>query len=190
MRSRPVTDSPTRRKNARSDARSAPAWQRPLGGEEQSRAVEEEGLFLCFRVADERYLLEVRHVKEVTRVQRLTMIPRAPEGIAGVIDLRGTFIPVVDVRQRLGFGETVVDPRQARIVVAAVGGRVAGLLVDALHPVVRFPASQIQPPPTLALGEGARFLAGLCARAGEAFLLIDPERLLAIPAAATEESAA
>jgi len=75
--------------------------------------------------------------------------------------------------------------------VAAVGGRVAGLLVDGLHPVVRFPISQIQPPPALTLGEGARFIAGLCARAGEAFLLIDPARLLTVSVPAqTQESAA
>jgi purine-binding chemotaxis protein CheW len=150
-----------------------------MGAENRDRPADEEGLFLCFRVAGERYLLDVRAVKEVTRVQRLTPIPRAPEGIAGVIDLRGVFIPVVDVRQRLGGGATTVDPRCSRIVVATVRGRMAGLLVDALHPVVRFPLSQIQPPPPLALAEGPGCISGLCARAGEAFLVIEVERLLA-----------
>jgi purine-binding chemotaxis protein CheW len=161
-------------------ARGEVAGPRPMGAEGHTRA-EEEGLFLCFGVAEESYLLDVRAVKEVTRVQRLTHLPRSPEGIVGVIDLRGTFIPVVDVRERLGRGGTTVDPRCSRIVVVAVGGRVAGLLVDALHPVVRFPVSRIQPPPPMALSDGADFITGLCSRAGEAFLVIAPERLLALP---------
>jgi len=163
----------------RGTARGEIASQRPMGAEDGLRPLEEEGLFLCFRVADEQYLLDVRAVKEVSRVQRLTPVPRAPVGIAGVIDLRGTFIPVVDVRQRLGGGPTTVDPRCSRIVVVVVGGRLAGLLVDGLNPVVRFRVSQIQPPPLLALPERAGCVAGLCARAGEAFLLLDVERLLA-----------
>jgi len=164
---------------ARGTARGDAAVQRPMGAQERSHPAEEEGLFLCFRVGEERYLLDVATVKEVSRVQRLTAVPRAPAGIAGVIDLRGTFIPVVDVRQRLGGGETTVDPRSSRIVVVGTGGRVAGLLVDALHPVVRYPVSQIQPPPALALPDGAGCIAGLCARAGEAFLVIDAAKLLA-----------
>jgi purine-binding chemotaxis protein CheW len=162
-------------------ARGEAAGPRPMNAEDRVCA-EEEGLFLCFRVAEERYLLDVRAVKEVTRVQRLTPVPRSPEGIVGVIDLRGTFIPVVDVRQRLGGGGTIVDPRCSRIVVVVVGGRVAGLLVDALQPVVRFPVSQIQPPPSLALSKGSDFIAGLCSRAGDAYLVIAPERLLALSA--------
>ncbi len=164
---------------ARGTARGEAVLQRPMGAEERGSPAEEEVLFLCFRVGEERYLLDVATVKEVSRVQRLTSVPRAPAGIAGVIDLRGTFIPVVDVRPRLGGGDTAVDPRSSRIVVVGVGGRVAGLLVDALHPVVRFPVAQIHPPPVLALPEGAGCISGLCARAGEAFLVIDAGRLLA-----------
>jgi hypothetical protein len=135
--------------------------------------VEEEGLFLCFRVGEERYLLDVATVKEVSRVQRLTAVPRAPAGIAGVIDLRGTFIPVVDVRLRLGGGETSVDPRRSRIVVVAWRPR-GQTARDALHPVVRFRCRR-----SSSAGPGASGWRGMHRgqrSRGQAFLVIDAAR--------------
>jgi purine-binding chemotaxis protein CheW len=140
-------------------------------------APEEIGMFLCFRVGTERYLLDVANVKEVTRAQHFTPVPHSPSGIAGVIDLRGSFVPIVNMRGRLDLPDAEPD-RLSRIVVAGARGRVAGLLVDQLYPALRVPKSEIHPPPPMARDRGNGFLTGLCARGGHVHMLIDLGRLL------------
>ncbi|MDP3937830.1 MAG: chemotaxis protein CheW, partial [Deltaproteobacteria bacterium] len=58
--------------------------------------------FLAFRVGDKRYLLEILRVKEVVRMQKMTAMPNSPPAIAGVVDLRGGFIPILDMRWHTG----------------------------------------------------------------------------------------
>jgi purine-binding chemotaxis protein CheW len=140
-----------------------------------------EQMYVCFMVGEERYLLDILRVKEVARIQKMTRMPQSTPGMAGVIDLRGTFVPILDLRSRLGL---ISRPsgRLSRIIVVITQGRFAGLLVDQLLPVIRVSISEVQPAPRLAGEPGYEFLTGMCARGEEVYLLIDLERLLELPA--------
>lgn len=137
----------------------------------------EEEKFVSFRVGDERYLIEILRVKEVVRARKITVIPNAPPEIAGVIDLRGAYVPILDMRARTGLAAEEPTPL-ARIIVSVVRGRVAGLLVDELLPVMRVSPSEMKPPPHMTKDLGYDFLTAMCTRAGEVYMLINSDRLL------------
>ncbi len=120
---------------------------------------------LCaFRVGDEEYVIDLRRVREILNSTEITAVPKAPEGIEGVMNVRGHVIPVVDVRKRLG----VVPARgRAKVLVVHIAGRVLALVVDSVVEVVRTTRSAIGPPPIL--GPGRRLFLGVCgAREGRA----------------------
>jgi purine-binding chemotaxis protein CheW len=145
--------------------------------ETESAAREEAGRFVAFRVGEERYLVELSSVKEVVRVQKMTRMPNSPAGIEGVIDLRGVFVPILDLRRRLDAPADEPGPR-ARIIVTVARGHVAGLLVDELLPVTRVPLEKIKPPPPMTREMGYDFVTEMCTHDGEVYMLFNPDGLL------------
>src|SRR5512133_2679963 len=114
---------------------------------------------LCaFRVGDEEYVIDLRRVREILNPTEITAVPRAPEGIEGVMNVRGNVIPVVDVRKRLGVAPAA--GRRPKVLVVHIAGRVLGLMVDTVVEVVRTTRSAIGPPPIL--GAGRRLFLGVC----------------------------
>jgi purine-binding chemotaxis protein CheW len=122
---------------------------------------------LCaFRVGDEEYVLDVRRVREIVQPLPVLPVPRAPEWMEGVVNLRGEVVPVLDVRRRLGL-PAAPRTRRTKLLVVTVGGRVIALLVDGVSEVVRVARSGIGPPPGVATG-GARLFLGVCGARGTA----------------------
>jgi purine-binding chemotaxis protein CheW len=114
---------------------------------------------LCaFRVGEEEYVIDLRRIREILQPLPVTPVPHAPEFLAGVMNLRGEVIPVVDVRKRLGTAGT--SPR-SKVLVVNVAGRLLGLVVDAVAEVVRIPRSAIRPLPIAGDG-GPRLFLGVC----------------------------
>jgi purine-binding chemotaxis protein CheW len=115
---------------------------------------------LTFVVGGETYGLEILAIREIIKVREVTEVPRTPSFLIGIISVRGSVIPVIDLRMRLKL--TATPPtRAARILVVIKDGEPFGLLVDAVSGVLRLAESEIEAPPsTLAAGEGA-FLAGI-----------------------------
>lgn len=160
----------------------------------------EEDKYLSFRVGDRRYLLEILRVKEVVRPQKMTAMPNSPDAIAGVIDLRGGYVPVLDMRRHTGVDAdgsqpAAQDGASRRIIVTVLRGRLAGLLVDELLPVMRIAAADMKAPPRMARDLGYDFLTAMCTRDGEVYMLINSDRLLdrvdtnTVPSAAGEGDA-
>ncbi|HVH18138.1 MAG TPA: chemotaxis protein CheW [Myxococcota bacterium] len=107
----------------------------------------------CFQVGGDSYALDVTQLREVVRWQTITPLPRAPELIEGVIDLRGAIVPVVDLG-RLLLGTRVVPGARARIAIAEVDGLVLGLAVDAATEVIAADTAALVDPPALAAHAG------------------------------------
>lgn len=128
-------------------------------------------------IGGEKYALDIMSIKEILRYQPITRIPKAPAFVEGVINLRGLVIPIVDMRRRL---EVEVSPptRKTRIVIANLGGKNVGLLVDEVHEVVRVSRADIGPAPSLARGIGSEYLKGVVKRKDELLLLLDFDRIL------------
>lgn len=131
----------------------------------------------CFRVGSEMYALDIMRIKEIIRPQKLTAVPKAPDFIEGVINLRGAVIPVVDLRKR--FGQPHFEAGQGgRIIICSLAGKILGLLVDDVTEVQRYTRQDIQPAPQFLKGKGAEFFLGVCRRGEELMMLVDLERIL------------
>jgi purine-binding chemotaxis protein CheW len=121
---------------------------------------------LCaFRVGSEEYVIDVRRVREVVSPAEIRPVPRAPEFIEGVADLRGEIVPVVDVRKRLAL-PAGPRTRKTRFLVVLLGRRAVALLVDAVLEVVRIPRSAIRPAAGLAKPDAPRLFLGVCGGPG------------------------
>ncbi len=100
---------------------------------------------VSFHLEGEEYGLDILRVQEIIRVQQLTRVPNSPDFVEGVINLRGTVIPVVSLRKRFGLSQGPGDER-SRIVVVEVNGNVLGFLVDSVSEVLRIPAETVEAP--------------------------------------------
>ena len=155
---------------------SAPAQQQRAAAE----ATEHLATFFLDR---EEYGVDVKQVQEIRRVAEITSVPRAPEFVRGVINLRGRILPVLDLRRRLALGEVVVD-RDSRIVVVRVQDRLLGLLVDGASQVLKVPISHIEAAPEEVVQKGGDYIRGVAKLADRLIILVDLERLLATELAA------
>lgn len=104
--------------------------------------------YLSFRIDENEYSVEIMSVREIRGWTRTTSLPHAPPFVRGVINLRGTVLPVVDLAVRLGLEASEPQDRNV-IIVVDVGSRVMGLRVDAVSDILSFSDDQLQPPPDL-----------------------------------------
>lgn len=135
---------------------------------------------VVFRLGDEEFGVPIMSVQEIVRVpDSLTRVPRTPAFVEGVINLRGTVLPVIDQRARLGLGTVARNDRQ-RIMVYTLGGVRTGFIVDAVAEVLRIPRTAIEPAPALG-AEQARLITRVAKLDGDRRLvmLIEPDQLLA-----------
>ena len=146
---------------------------------EERKAVEATEHLATFVLSGEEYGVDVRLVQEIIRITEITPIPRAPEFVRGVINLRGRIIPVVDLKRKLGLGE-VAPSRQARIVVVKIRERLIGLLVDGASQVLKVPVSSIEPPPEEFVEIDSSYIRGVAKLQDRLIILVDLAKILAL----------
>ncbi|MDH4385837.1 MAG: chemotaxis protein CheW [Caulobacter sp.] len=112
---------------------------------------------ISFEIADQEFCIDIRAVREIRGWTAAVRMPHTPAYMLGVINLRGLVMPVLDLRARLGLGETVASTRHV-IVVVQDGSRVAGLLVDSVQETFMVEASLLQEPPCMDSTETDRFV--------------------------------
>ena len=120
---------------------------------------EQAGKYLTFRLADNQYAIDILTVREIIGVPDITRVPQMPAFVKGVINLRGKVIPVVDLRQRFGLGETPRTDETCIIVIDT--GQDTGLMVDAVSEVIDIADDQIDPPPSMGAAVDASFIRGM-----------------------------
>jgi purine-binding chemotaxis protein CheW len=114
-----------------------------------SDVIDDEQQFVVFRLMNEEYGVPISSVQEIVRVpEELTRVPKTPDFVEGVVNLRGVVLPVVDQRRRFGLPSMERNDRQ-RIMVYTIRGVRTGFIVDQVLEVMRIPASVIGPSPTL-----------------------------------------
>lgn len=132
---------------------------------------------LEFRLAQERYALETRHVREVHPLRKLTPLPSAPAFVRGIVNVRGRILPVLDLKRFFGLPEIgLIDTH--RIILIAAPEMEFGLLADVSVGVRSVPAGDLHPPLTTLTGIGADYLKGITA---ERLIVLDMDRILADP---------
>jgi len=155
--------------------------------------VAEQGQYLGFHVAGEEYAIGILRVREILEYDVVTKVPTTPPSIRGVINLRGSVVPVVDLAVKLGLPEIEVTKRTCIVVVEvnlSDERTVMGVLADSVSQVIDLPASEVQPPPTFGTRVRVDCLLGM-GQAGRKFvLLLDIDKLLSQDELAAAQSAA
>lgn len=126
--------------------------------------------FLTFSLGNEAYGIEILKVQEIRGYTTITVIPNAPPFVKGVMNLRGTVVPVVDLRMKFGMVPAEYD-KFTVIIVVTVGARVVGLVVDAVSDVLDVKPDEIEATPDLGASFDSSHLTGL-ARAGEQLVML------------------
>jgi purine-binding chemotaxis protein CheW len=138
---------------------------------------------VSFRLAQEEYGIEITKVQEIILMGEITRVPQTPEYIKGLINLRNTVIPIVDLRLRFGLEQEPVGD-ETRIMVVNVQGKTIGIIVDAVSEVLRISGDQVADPPPTVAGLGQEYLTGLVKLEKRLLILLDIDRIL------TEQEAA
>ncbi len=101
---------------------------------------------ISFSMGNEDYGVDIQTVKEVIRFKAITRLPKAPDFVKGVINLRGDIIPIIDLRERFGMEQKEYTD-MTRVIVVEVDGRSIGTVVDSVSHVIRIEEGEIEPPP-------------------------------------------
>jgi len=130
--------------------------------------------YLTFLLASEEYAVDVLSVKEIIEYGDVTTVPGTPVHVRGVINLRGSVVPVVDLAVKLGRAESPLSRRSCIVIVETSlrGERVVtGVVADAVNQVIEFSPDDIEPPPAFGTGVRLHYLDGI-AKTGSSFVLV------------------
>jgi purine-binding chemotaxis protein CheW len=133
--------------------------------------------FISFAIGDDQYGVDIMAVREIKGWTAITHLPRQPDYVRGVLNLRGVIVPIIDLRCRFGQGQTEATAMHI-VIIVQIGARQVGLLADRVLDIVSQDASQIQPVPKIAQGSRIEFLSGLVTVDGAMIALIDLPNLL------------
>jgi purine-binding chemotaxis protein CheW len=139
-----------------------------------------ESTLLTFRLAEEVYALDISKVREVLDFTTVTKVPRTPDFMRGVINLRGSVVPVVDLRLKFGMSATEKTVNTCVIIVeVAVDGEttVLGALADSVQEVLDLEAGQISPAPKIGTKLRTEFIKGMGNRNDHFLIILDIDRV-------------
>jgi purine-binding chemotaxis protein CheW len=154
--------------------------EEPKGAKPAARA-EREGEYLTFMVAGEEYGIAILKVKEIIGMMPITMVPRKPPYVKGVINLRGKVIPVMDLRLKFGLEAMDYVERTCIIVVEITrdsGNVLIGIVVDAVSEVLNIRGADIDEPPSFGSQVSTDYILGMAKVKGGVKILLDIDRVL------------
>ncbi|MEX0404260.1 chemotaxis protein CheW [Aquibium sp. LZ166] len=132
---------------------------------------------IAFRLGGQEFCVDIMSVRDIRGWTQTTPLPHSPEYVKGVINLRGSVLPVIDLAARLGFRSTEPTARHV-IIVTQVGSQSVGLLVDAVSDILTINAETIQPTPDVASELARAFMKGVLAIEGRMISLIGLDSVL------------
>jgi len=139
------------------------------------------GKYLTFNLGDEGYGLEILKVQEIIGMQEITKIPRTPDYVRGVINLRGKVIPVIDLRLKFGMPEQELTRKTCIIMVQVHRHEmdlIIGLVVDEVSEVLNISGDQIEPAPSLGTQVETHFILGMAKTESAVKILLDIDKVL------------
>ena len=142
--------------------------------------------YLTFLLGGEMFALAILNVKEIIEYGNLTEIPMMPNFIRGVINLRGSVVPVIDMSARFGGSSSEIGRRTCIVIVEMKGaesgdaGQDIGIIVDAVSEVLEIPRGEIEPPPSFGAKIRADFIAGMGKVSGKFVIILNVQRVLSV----------
>lgn len=140
----------------------------------QTAAQQDQQQYLTFMLGGEIYAMGILCIKEIIEYGNLTEIPRMPDFIRGVINLRGAVVPVIDLGARFGKRTTNITRRTCIVIIEVASGESShdiGVMVDAVNEVLEIPSSEIEPAPSFGADIRADFIEGM-GKINEKFVII------------------
>lgn len=150
-----------------------------------------ERQLVVFEIASEHYGLEIAAVESIIKLQPITVVPHAPSFVEGVTNLRGTVLPVIDLRKRFGLvANSNGDKAQAnqRIVVVSIQHTKVGMIVDAVSEVLRISDEAVEPPPPMVTSVDTAFITGIAKVSDRLVILLDLGKVLSLEEEASLEA--
>jgi len=141
----------------------------------------QEGKYLTFHLDKEEYGIPILKVKEIIGMMEITRIPRTPDYIKGVINLRGKIIPIMDLRLKFGLEEKTYTSNTCIIVIdvnSSETKRQMGIVVDTVSEVVNLRKGDIEPPPEYSRDTDDSFITGICKFKNNVIILLNMDEIL------------
>lgn len=133
--------------------------------------------FVGFKLDGTEYAISIMRIREIILMRPITRLPQVPSYIEGLVNLRGTVIPVVSLRKRFGLPSREFD-EETRTIVVTIGEKTVGCVVDEVTKVLRLDADQLRPPPISLSAEARKHIAGLARQDDQLLILLDLDALL------------
>jgi len=144
---------------------------------------EEQGQYLTFLLHGEMYAIGILHIKEILEYGQLTTVPMMPDFIRGVINLRGSVVPVVDLSARFGDGQSEISKRTCIVIIEVVndtGSQDIGVVVDSVSEVLEISNGDIEPAPNFGASIRADFIKGMGKIDGDFVIILNVARVLSV----------
>lgn len=132
--------------------------------------------FVCFKLANEQYGIDIRLIQEVVKVPKITQIPQMPFFCLGVINSRGNIIPVFDLRKKFSLPDKDFS-HDTRILVASINNEAVSFVVDQVLDNVKFDMSQVDPAPAVRMNISREYIQGLGELEGRMIVILDLEKM-------------
>jgi len=133
---------------------------------------------VCFTIGEQTYGIGIEAVREIRAWSATTLLPNTPDFVRGVVNLRGTIVPILDLKARFGQGQT--EPSKAHVVIVIqVAQRLVGMLVDTVSDIVKVPGDEVKEVPAIGGAAAKECLDGLIAVDEQMIALVSAERILA-----------
>ncbi len=135
--------------------------------------------YVTFLLGNETYGISILKLNEIIAYQEGTTIPNVPGFIKGVLNLRGTVVPVIDLRERFSMEKKEYDQFTV-IMILDVSGRIMGLIVDAVSDVITLGKESIKPRPNFSTSISLEFIQGMGVKDNKFIILLDVDKLLSV----------
>jgi len=133
--------------------------------------------FVAFRIEEQTYAFRIEQIQEIVILTQITRTPQVPEYVEGVANLRGSIIPIVNLRKLFGLEPKAIDA-DTRTIVVNVGNRVIGCTVDTVTQVVRIGQDDVHAAPDTVTGNGASYIFGFARVQDQLIVLLEVDELL------------
>jgi purine-binding chemotaxis protein CheW len=136
--------------------------------------------YIIFNLGEEEYAIPITIVEEIVKITNLIRVPQSKSYFAGIMDIRGKVVRMIDLTKRLNIRNTNTAENAERAIVIRIGGKSVGVIVDKVSHVIHFPASQVDPPPPSVKGISSRYITGVGKQDNRFIILIDIEKILTV----------
>lgn len=146
---------------------------------EESTYTDKEVQLVVFKLGREDYGISILHVQEIKRIMDITRVPNSPDFIKGVINLRGSVLPVIDLKKRLALPPSEYTD-DTRIIIVRIEEINVGLIVDGVSEVATLSSDSIEPPQTVVSGVSANYLSGVGKQEDKLLILLNLEAIIGV----------